>query len=622
MPGAKRVFERGPRVTAFPTILLPMPRRLPWTIWLYLSWDLWRLVLLTAAVLVTVLAFAAAVKPLADGKLGPADTIRFMLLIMPPMLQYALPFAACFGATLAYHRWAADNELTACHAGGVSHRALLAPAIGAGVLISLVLLVLSNFAIPRLLRLSTELITADAPKLIENAIKQGESIRFGDDGRVLYADQVVRQGPDPASGAFERLWLGGLLIVKLDKQGNVEEQVSAREASVWLRRVSAAGGADGSGESMTEVVIRPRDATFEVKGTRGELGETIKPALFRNTFADDPKFLSFPELRGLRHRPEIIGPVDRRRRDLALVMAQRAGIDAITRDLRGPAHEARFTDNLGQTVVVKAGDLRPARTRNKQGKPGGPSATIFQIRPLQRNQPIVVERTLSDGRVQRWAATGGEIHLPRGGSPTAAVPGLVAGGGADAGPRVLVTVILKEAAAQELDEAGDLIVIDDDAPAASGAASEYTFKELTPQSDPARELLAMPAWSLIETAGKRAAVNRAEHEQIGRPLADLTNRIQDLLREALSKEHERYAMSAACLVMVLIGTIMAMRLRHALPLTIYLWAFFPALATVITISAGQQFTHSHGLVGLTLLWGGVLALGSFAGWEFVKLVRH
>mgnify|MGYP000423281398 CR=1 FL=1 len=36
-----------------------------------------------------------------------------MLLAMPPMLQYALPFAACFGATLAYHRFAADNEAVA-----------------------------------------------------------------------------------------------------------------------------------------------------------------------------------------------------------------------------------------------------------------------------------------------------------------------------------------------------------------------------------------------------------------------------------------------------------------------------------------------------------------------------
>ena len=113
-----------------------MLRRLPYTLWLYVLGDLWKLVALTTGVLVTVIAFAAAVKPLADGKLGPEDTLTFMLMAMVPMLQYALPFAACFGATLAYHRLATDNELTAVHAGGVSHRAMLVPAVLSGLVLA------------------------------------------------------------------------------------------------------------------------------------------------------------------------------------------------------------------------------------------------------------------------------------------------------------------------------------------------------------------------------------------------------------------------------------------------------------------------------------------------------
>lgn len=227
--------------------------RLPRTIWLHLARDLWRLVLLTAAVLVTVIAFAAAIKPLADGKLGPVETLKFMILAMPPMLQYALPFAACFGATLAYHRWAADNEITACHAGGISHRALLVPALVSGLVLGLVLLALSNFVIPRFLRNMAELVSQDASKLIVNTIKRGESIRLGD--RMLYADQVVEQGPDASGGAFQTLWLGGVLIVKLDRDGNVEEQASASEATIWLRRVSAS--AAGGGGVKAPAAVNP-----------------------------------------------------------------------------------------------------------------------------------------------------------------------------------------------------------------------------------------------------------------------------------------------------------------------------------------------------------------------------
>src|SRR5688500_9453843 len=96
----------------------------PLTIWRYTAIELGRLVLLTTSVLVVVIVFAAAVRYTAAGKLGPLETLRFMGLAMVPMLQYALPFAAGFGATLAYHRIAQDNELKAAAASGLSHRAL------------------------------------------------------------------------------------------------------------------------------------------------------------------------------------------------------------------------------------------------------------------------------------------------------------------------------------------------------------------------------------------------------------------------------------------------------------------------------------------------------------------
>src|SRR6185295_10462720 len=95
------------------------PVRLPWTIWKHTTLEMWKLLLLTAAVLVTVISFAATVRLTAEGRLGPLDTIKYMFLAMPPMLQYALPFASGFGATLAYHRMSQDNELTAAAGSGI-----------------------------------------------------------------------------------------------------------------------------------------------------------------------------------------------------------------------------------------------------------------------------------------------------------------------------------------------------------------------------------------------------------------------------------------------------------------------------------------------------------------------
>jgi drug/metabolite transporter (DMT)-like permease len=74
--------------------------------------------------------------------------------------------------------------------------------------------------------------------------------------------------------------------------------------------------------------------------------------------------------------------------------------------------------------------------------------------------------------------------------------------------------------------------------------------------------------------------------------------------------------------MVVLGSVIALRLRDSLPLTIYLWAFFPALGAVLTVSAGQQLTHDHGVPGLFLLWGGVAGLGAYTCVEFSRLSRH
>lgn len=633
---ALQVFiARDGNATDRATIPHRMLPRLPWTIWAYILWDLCRLIVLTAGVLVTVIAFSAAVKPLADGKLGPAETLKFMLLAMPPMLQYALPFAACFGATLAYHRLSADNEITACHAAGISHRTLIFPAFATGIVLALVLLVLSNRIIPSFLRQMGELVSQDISKFIVHQIKSGEAVKM--DSKYLFADDVVEQGPDASAGAFQKLWLPGLLLIKLDKQGNVEEQASAREATVWLRRVDGgsddAGGGGGKG-AMTEVVIRPRDAVFQRKDKRGEIGQTIQPFLIPNSFTEDPKYLTDSELRDLHDRPERIQDVDRRRRSLALTLAQLEAVETIREALRGPGHRVELFDGGGQKVVLKAADIRARRlTRGSGGKNVARDPNRLQVFPERRGQPIIVERTLSDGTVQSQKATSAEIRLPKAASVSASAPVLAIGGtAANTAPnkgaaRVAMTLQMLEVSAQDLDENGELIapVTGEDGAevrAAPGVISEWALTDLTLANDPAKELLADDTNAVMARADARMRDKAVDREAIRAIRDDLENQVNDLMREVLSKRQERLAMAAACLVMVLTGTIMAMRLRDSLPLTIYLWAFFPALAAVISISAGQRMTHGSGLAGLPLLWAGVVVMGIYAVWEFVRLIRH
>ena len=78
----------------------PMAKALPVTLWRSVLSELWRLLLLSVRIIVLVLAFAGAVKPLADGKLQPTEVLKFIGFLVPLMLACALPFAG-YRASLA-----------------------------------------------------------------------------------------------------------------------------------------------------------------------------------------------------------------------------------------------------------------------------------------------------------------------------------------------------------------------------------------------------------------------------------------------------------------------------------------------------------------------------------------
>ena len=94
------------------------------------------------------------------------------------------------------------------------------------------------------------------------------------------------------------------------------------------------------------------------------------------------------------------------------------------------------------------------------------------------------------------------------------------------------------------------------------------------------------------------------------------------MREIRANHHERFALATACFLMTLTGAIIALRLREGMPLQVYLWSFFPALAAVITISGGENAVAENMVTGMMVLWGGVAALGVYTVFEYLRLRRH
>ena len=73
----------------------------------------------------------------------------------------------------------------------------------------------------------------------------------------------------------------------------------------------------------------------------------------------------------------------------------------------------------------------------------------------------------------------------------------------------------------------------------------------------------------------------------------------------------------------MLGSVLAMHLRHSQPLTIYMWAFLPALLDLVLISSGSSMIRSGSVgIGLLLMWSGNGFLLLCAGVAYARLARH
>lgn len=570
--------------------------RWPITLWLYILKDMWRLIALTAAVLVTVIAFAATIKPLADGQLSPTQCLKFMGLAMLPMLQYALPFAACFGATLAYYRFASDNEVTAAHAGGVSHRAMLVPVAVTGVVLAVVIWWLANSTIPRFLKGMAEMVSQNATQFIESRVLQGQAIEstMGGKPAYVYAD-IVRRQPMlvTEAGAYDSLYLKSILFVTLGPDNQIDTQGTTREAMIWVKR-----GGSSDGESATEVLLRPdRSTVFDANG-RAEIAVSMHKFLVPNKFRDDPKFMTVQELIEVARNPELLPQVERRRRALALALAE----DEMTRQIRERLRATKALELLevvegkASKVIVRARDIR----RNRA------AGNVWRIVPIA-GQPVLIEQYSPDGhKLKTMAASEANLGITRKSQDPQ-----------NAEELAVVNIMFHELSV--------VVPEDVDTPDASlrpGAIGEWPLRGLQLVQGDSDDILNDSSDNLVRAADAKIAASKALDPVLAGARQDLLNRTADLLREVFSKHNERLAMAFACLVMVMTGAVMAMRLRDSLPLTIYLWAFFPALGAVLTISTGQQITHQSGPIGLLMLWGGVIGLGIYTWVKYRGLARN
>ncbi len=542
---------------------------MPFRLTTYTAIELLKVVGFTAVVLAAVTAFGAVIKPLAgDSPISAAQAIKYVGLSLIPMMQYALPSAAGFGATIVFHRMAADNEIVAMAVAGLSYRTILLPVMSLGVILILLMVLLVQGVIPRVYALMGRVIAGDVTAILEHAVATGKPVRFGD--MEIWAESM-RLIDKPEDGtADERIELRRMMVARLGPGGAIESDISAagavldlyeREGIVLIRMAmddavswdSAAGNLRGFPrlEPTHAVPVPLPERTEPMAMTRSEL------------LAVDRDPSRFPAI----HKQ----------------------YDQLESALRQMYQREAVADSLSETSQV----LLPVEDRS--GHVWRVQAEGLRNGTLVGNKAIgvVVDELDSTGRaIRRFEPRKSEL--------------VVEGGGIDGQDRRLVLRM------------ADVRVLDPPDAERPNHRSSVLIGNLKPfvvpddvDSETPAQILAKAEAAAPHSASVKGVLRRIDRE------------VTQLHGQIVSRLWRRWAIAVTAGLLPLLGAILALNMRHTQPLTIYILAFLPALLNLVLITGGAIFMRQgdEGM-GLAIMWSGNMFLVLFAAVGWWRLARH
>jgi len=114
----------------------------------YVLGELIRVFVFVVSVLTVLLVFVGAFGQISENNLGPAQLIEILPYLVPSLLPYTIPATMLLTVTVVYGRVAADHEMTAAKAAGISALSLLWPSFIMAAVLSVVSLLLTDQVIP------------------------------------------------------------------------------------------------------------------------------------------------------------------------------------------------------------------------------------------------------------------------------------------------------------------------------------------------------------------------------------------------------------------------------------------------------------------------------------------
>ncbi len=263
----------------------------------YIFRELMKVFIPSVAALTVILSLGSILRPVQEYGVGPRQVVHLMGYFLPITLTFVLPMAALFAATLVYGRFASDNELDACKAGGVSLLTLVYPGLVLAVIVAIANLILSFHVMPVFVGRAEKSIKADAKQILFRNIQRRGYYKIPPDGRYrIYADLA-----NPRNNT-----LSGVIVTKVEGY-EIEKIITAERARVNF----------DPHERFNEVQITAYN-TYQM-GLADEApfsAEWVPLTMpFTPMLRDDIKFKKIDEMKKIRRDPMLFDPIAQLARD-------------------------------------------------------------------------------------------------------------------------------------------------------------------------------------------------------------------------------------------------------------------------------------------------------------------
>ena len=187
----------------------------------YIFRELIKIFALATVALTLILSLGSILRYAQEYGIGPGQVVSIIGYFLPITLTFVLPISALFACTLAYGRFAGDNELDACRASGISLTTLIYPGLVLAIIIAIANLLLSFNVVPEYFARAEKSVKDNAKQILfRNIQRKGYYFIPGSSYRI-YADAANTNTNE----------LFGVIVVQA-KTGKMRSITTAQKAEI------------------------------------------------------------------------------------------------------------------------------------------------------------------------------------------------------------------------------------------------------------------------------------------------------------------------------------------------------------------------------------------------------